>query len=357
MGCDASDAEYNSSVDGEKGEQSSGHDNSMSVLVHAGSERREPGLSILIPTFRRPALLQSALASAVKQDSIHPFEVVVVDNEQEKLMASDVDAIISQASAPNLRLYRNKMNLGMFGNWNRCISLARGPWFTILCDDDLLLPGFVETVFQTLESYPYCEYVQTNFLVGKTPIRSNYQSSTAHRACKVTLVNTYKTILHNDRFGGLGIVYLKKKALALGGFDHAYYPISDYEFNLRYLHSSRQSLQLCANLAFARMHKNTSGETSTVLSSLSKTVILRGKMLSEKGRVSFINKVYLWCSAVANYHYSVNQWGVQPDMHQFNNDTGMSIPTSRFLCILARIARKVLMWYLVMIRTKPVQQS
>ncbi|MFM7130671.1 MAG: glycosyltransferase, partial [bacterium] len=34
--------------------------------------------------------------------------------------------------------------LGLAGNWNRCVELASGEWITILHQDDLLLPGFIE---------------------------------------------------------------------------------------------------------------------------------------------------------------------------------------------------------------------
>ena len=40
--------------------------------------------------------------------------------------------------------YKNKENLGMFGNWNRCLELARGEWVCILHSDDKIMPNYIE---------------------------------------------------------------------------------------------------------------------------------------------------------------------------------------------------------------------
>ena len=34
-----------------------------------------------------------------------------------------------------MKYYKNEKNIGMYGNWNRCIELSNGEYLTILNDD------------------------------------------------------------------------------------------------------------------------------------------------------------------------------------------------------------------------------
>jgi len=100
-------------------------------------------ITIAIPTFRRRQLLQQAIASVSAQTRQDRIELLIVDNDPDS-DPSDVIDQIRTLSLPSVRYFRNARNLGMFGNWNRCIHLCRTPRLTILNDDDLLLPPFIE---------------------------------------------------------------------------------------------------------------------------------------------------------------------------------------------------------------------
>ena len=87
----------------------------------------EPFFSIVIPTFRRVDFLRIALDSALdQQDSPFSYEVVVVDNDPPTGESSPTQDMLAQYQDTNLLYYRNKENLGIAGNWNRCCTLARG---------------------------------------------------------------------------------------------------------------------------------------------------------------------------------------------------------------------------------------
>lgn len=96
-------------------------------------------ISICIPTFHRPELLEECIQSCLKQKSNHlSVEILVVDNniqpENENLK------LIRKLARPEVCYYQNEENIGIFGNWNRCIELAQGTWVSLLHDDDLLAP-------------------------------------------------------------------------------------------------------------------------------------------------------------------------------------------------------------------------
>lgn len=45
-----------------------------------------------------------------------------------------------------IRLIRNERNLGLVGNWNRCIESARAPWIKFVFQDDLLDPDCLKNL-------------------------------------------------------------------------------------------------------------------------------------------------------------------------------------------------------------------
>lgn len=98
---------------------------------------KEPKISICIPTYNRSDLLRKTLISVSRQ-TIKPYEVIVADN------CSEDDTEDVAKSFPGVMYYRNERNLGLAGNSNRCIRLAKSEFVTILHSDDLISPEWYE---------------------------------------------------------------------------------------------------------------------------------------------------------------------------------------------------------------------
>ncbi len=96
-------------------------------------------LTIAIPVFNRTAFFRQALESALNQTV--PVKVLVVDNASDE---GDFAAILEDYPAERISFLRNEKNLGMVGNWNRCIELCITPYLLILHDDDFLERDHVE---------------------------------------------------------------------------------------------------------------------------------------------------------------------------------------------------------------------
>ncbi len=258
-----------------------------SDLVIAGSSLAQPELTIAIPTFRRPDILREAVASALAQRSDCALEVIVVDNDTDLEGARAVDAVVSSFRSPCLRLYRNRENIGMFGNWNRCIELARAPWLSILNDDDLLKPDWLDTV-------------------------AGRRSGQEMRACRVELFGDQPWLHHRSRLdaalkalgdriagrGGeyrvkladllagnpvhasLGVVMHRDAALALGGYNSKFWPIADYVFSARYcLHYGITITD--QRLARYRFSHNESLKLSTMAQSVKRSFEFRKSIVSQ----------------------------------------------------------------------------
>ena len=96
-------------------------------------------VSICIPMYNHARTIRETLLSALYQ-SYDNIEVIVVDDcSTDKSME-----IVSTFHDPRLRVYKNEKNLGMVGNWNKVLSLAKGEFTLILHGDDRLYITSIE---------------------------------------------------------------------------------------------------------------------------------------------------------------------------------------------------------------------
>ncbi len=97
--------------------------------------------TIAIPTFNGSAFLESTLRSVLNQTDTD-FELLVSDDGSR----DDTLEIVRSVCGNRARIFSNESGhpSGLAGNWNRCVSEATGDWITILHQDDLLEPDFLE---------------------------------------------------------------------------------------------------------------------------------------------------------------------------------------------------------------------
>ena len=100
----------------------------------------KPLVTIGISTYNRAdGYLRPALESALAQ-TYPNLEIVVSDNAS----TDATQAYIESFSDPRIRFFKQKENLGANGNFNFCLDQARGAFFLLLHDDDILDPDFVK---------------------------------------------------------------------------------------------------------------------------------------------------------------------------------------------------------------------
>ncbi len=202
----------------------------------------------MIPTFRRPDLLKQAVESALAQTTSVSYEVVIVDNDNDNdgYLLREVDKVVASFSAPNLRHFRNQTNIGLYGNWNRCIELARGRWLTILNDDDLLDPSFLEESLKVITCNPSIKWVGCSARV--CDIQGITIPETLVTKCKKFFKGLANFVRrgrpHKIRFaelfpsyphhGSLGILFDRNAAMVVGGYPLEFYPVADYVFGARF---------------------------------------------------------------------------------------------------------------------------
>lgn len=108
-----------------------------------------PMVSICIPTFNRPALLEEAIRSCLNQ-TFSDFEIIITDNSS----GSDSEDMIRRINDPRIRYCKNAGNIGVHASSERAFSLATGKYIKWLMDDDLLKPEFLACTVGALENNP-----------------------------------------------------------------------------------------------------------------------------------------------------------------------------------------------------------
>ena len=137
-------------------------------------------VSIGIPTYNRAdGYLRNALESALAQ-TYDNIEVIVSDN----CSTDDTEDLIKSYTDKRIRYFRQENNLGVEGNFNYCVEQARGEYFLLLCDDDLIDPDFVETCVRAIDGLQKPGLIRTGTrvingdgnVVKSTPNRSRGKS-------------------------------------------------------------------------------------------------------------------------------------------------------------------------------------
>lgn len=106
-----------------------------------------PLVTIGICTYNRAdSYLREALQSAV--DQTYPnLEIIVSDN----CSVDHTEELVRGFQDPRIRYIRHDENIGLTNNFNSCARAARGAYFLLLCDDDLIDPDFVEACMDAAE--------------------------------------------------------------------------------------------------------------------------------------------------------------------------------------------------------------
>jgi glycosyltransferase involved in cell wall biosynthesis len=113
----------------------------------------KPFWSVMIPTYN-PHLgyLEETLRSVLDQaPGAEQMQIEVVDDGSPNGVPIE---FIRKITGERVTVYAEPRNLGLAGIWNRCIERARGEWIHILHQDDLVYPGFYESLGNGVQKNP-----------------------------------------------------------------------------------------------------------------------------------------------------------------------------------------------------------
>ena len=111
------------------------------------ADKTRPLVTIGIPTYNRASgFLTQALESAVNQ-TYPNIEIIVSDN----CSTDHTEEVVHGFSSPRIRYFKHTENIGPINNFNFCVQEARGQYFLMLHDDDLIDPDFVEACMTAVD--------------------------------------------------------------------------------------------------------------------------------------------------------------------------------------------------------------
>ncbi|MEV7172160.1 glycosyltransferase [Streptomyces sp. NPDC093224] len=110
---------------------------------------------ILLPYYGDVALMQDAVRSVLAQAG-DDWRLTVVDDGREP----GVPEWFEQLADPRVRYLRNERNLGVTGNFNRCVELAEYEYLVLMGCDDLMHPNYLQVVRAAADREPAAAMIQ-----------------------------------------------------------------------------------------------------------------------------------------------------------------------------------------------------
>lgn len=189
-----------------------------------------PVVSVCIPAYNNENYIMHTVNSVLGQ-TFTDFELVVIDDCSKDGTA----ALIESITDSRVRLVRNEKNLGMAGNWNRCIEEAKASLVKILCADDLLYPDSLKKEVQALMEHPKVNLVCSDTaLVNMDGEQVGVFKRWPKRGCMDGWKLARVSLLFNNFFGApCNNLFRREAAVAVGGFDRAFPYILDFDFWIR----------------------------------------------------------------------------------------------------------------------------
>ncbi|WP_327306077.1 glycosyltransferase [Streptomyces sp. NBC_01298] len=112
-------------------------------------------LDIMLPYYGDVALMQAAVRS-VRAQTDPNWRLTVVDDGKEP----SVPGWFAELDDPRVSYQRNERNLGVTGNYRKCLGLVREEHFVMMGTDDIMLPEYVATVRAAIAKHPGIGMIQ-----------------------------------------------------------------------------------------------------------------------------------------------------------------------------------------------------
>jgi len=113
-------------------------------------------IDILLPFYGDPDYLNQAVASVIAQDD-PDWRLVIVDDAYPDATAA---ARWADHADSRIEYYRNPTNLGVIGNFRRCLSLVEHDVAVFFGGDDLMQPNYVTVIHRAVEQFPDASIIQ-----------------------------------------------------------------------------------------------------------------------------------------------------------------------------------------------------
>ena len=126
-----------------------------------------PLISVVVPAFRTKPVFMRRLIASVMNSSYENWELIIADGSGYELTQEEypeLERIVGQASCGDKRVIYKRLeeNLGIAGNTNEAIALARGEW-VVFCDhDDELSADALYGIYHVAKKKPAVDLIYSD---------------------------------------------------------------------------------------------------------------------------------------------------------------------------------------------------
>lgn len=285
-----------------------------------------PPITIAIPTYNGEKYIAECIESALNQNYPY-YEIVVVDDHSSDKTVEIIKRF--QEKSNKIFLYRNKKNLGLTGNWNKCIELAKTEWIKFIFQDDVLSPNCLQIMQDQMEKDA------TEFgICGRDFIIENDTSEFqrfffTYKVIKPDKIfvkgkisreyfnNAIKDYLFTNVLGE-PITFLFKKSLVskFSGFSEYIPQLCDFEFALRIISNIGFSF-VPETLVHFRVHGNSASQEnhtskSHIISDIEPLLLLHNFLFCKYYRTikTLVGKKYLFADFKQKLNLVNNKYGI-----------------------------------------------
>jgi len=203
----------------------------------------KPLISVCIPVYNGEKYLKACL-EAVFSQTFSNYEVIICDDGSSDRSVSICEAYTKTKN--NIKFIRNDRNLGLVGNWNKCVEQANGTWIKFLFQDDLMNANCLEEMAKHTDAEVELIVCKRNFLLEdptedekdyynrrvKTLENTGYFTGNDFSAEVISKIATDHPSLNFIGEPSL-TMFRKISLLKVGGFDAELKQICDLEFLMR----------------------------------------------------------------------------------------------------------------------------
>jgi len=192
-------------------------------------------VSVCIPVYNGSEYIAESIDSVLAQ-TYEDFHLIVCDN----CSTDNTEEIVRSFQDPRLKYVRNAENLGLVGNSNRCLELAKGEYVCIWHHDDVMLPDNLERKVHLLDEHPDVGFVHSNLILidekGEivAPQIWNEDSRRDYIEDGLTVIKKHLSYLPAGAIIFIGAVLARRKCYEkVGGFNPELPHCNDSEMWLR----------------------------------------------------------------------------------------------------------------------------
>ena len=186
-----------------------------------------PLVTTVIPTFRRPGTLRRALRSALAQTAAG-IRILVLDDAS----GDETEAVVRAFNDPRIEYRVQAENVGYARNTALAVESVRTEYFSILADDDLLLPDFHTLAVEALSRHPAADYCFGTVLAVDANGSARPGCTLRYQEGYHEQPRAFQAAVRNGHANWVGTLFRTRVLETVGPLDPARKAI-DFDFQLR----------------------------------------------------------------------------------------------------------------------------